>query len=60
MRPIICFIDTPGALWYRSRRTRTGEAIATNLAEMMMFKTSIISVVISEGGSVGLWLWGGR
>lgn len=53
-RPIICFIDTPGAFCGIGAEERgQGEAIATNLAEMMLIKTPIISVVISEGGSGG-------
>ncbi len=53
-RPVICFIDTPGAFCGLGAEERgQGEAIATNLAEMMMLKTPIISVVISEGGSGG-------
>ncbi len=53
-RPIICFIDTPGAFCGLGAEERgQGEAIATNLAEMMMLKTPIISIVISEGGSGG-------
>lgn len=53
-RPIICFIDTPGAFCGLGAEERgQGEAIATNLAEMMLIKTPIISVVISEGGSGG-------
>lgn len=53
-RPIICFIDTPGAFCGLGAEERgQGEAIATNLAEMILLKTPIISVVISEGGSGG-------
>lgn len=53
-RPIICFIDTPGAYCGLGAEERgQGEAIATNLAQMMLLKTPIISVVISEGGSGG-------
>lgn len=53
-RPVICFIDTPGAFCGIGAEERgQGEAIATNLAEMMMLNTPIISVVISEGGSGG-------
>jgi acetyl-CoA carboxylase carboxyl transferase subunit alpha len=53
-RPIICFIDTPGAFCGIGAEERgQGEAIASNLAEMMLLKTPIISVVISEGGSGG-------
>ena len=53
-RPVICFIDTPGAFCGLGAEERgQGEAIAANLAEMMMLRTPIISVVISEGGSGG-------
>jgi len=53
-RPVICFIDTPGAFCGIGAEERgQGEAIATNLAEMMQLKTPIISIVISEGGSGG-------
>ncbi|HWT75738.1 MAG TPA: acetyl-CoA carboxylase carboxyltransferase subunit alpha [Mobilitalea sp.] len=53
-RPIICFIDTPGAFCGLGAEERgQGEAIAINLAEMMILNTPIISVVISEGGSGG-------
>jgi acetyl-CoA carboxylase carboxyl transferase subunit alpha len=53
-RPIICFIDTPGAFCGLGAEERgQGEAIATNLAEMMLLKTPVVSVVISEGGSGG-------
>ncbi len=53
-RPVICLIDTPGAFCGLGAEERgQGEAIAANLAQMMMLKTPIISVVISEGGSGG-------
>ncbi len=53
-RPVICFIDTPGAFCGLGAEERgQGEAIAANLAEMILLKTPIISVVISEGGSGG-------
>lgn len=53
-RPVICFIDTPGAFCGLGAEERgQGEAIATNLAEMMLLKTPVISIVISEGGSGG-------
>lgn len=53
-RPVICFIDTPGAFCGIGAEERgQGEAIASNLAQMMMLKTPVISVVISEGGSGG-------
>ena len=53
-RPIICFIDTPGAFCGLGAEERgQGQAIASNLAEMIMLTTPIISIVISEGGSGG-------
>lgn len=53
-RPIICFIDTPGAFCGLGAEERgQGEAIASNLAGMMLLRTPIISVVLSEGGSGG-------
>lgn len=53
-RPVICFIDTPGAYCGIGAEERgQGEAIATNLAKMMMLKVPVISIVISEGGSGG-------
>ncbi|HKL79120.1 MAG TPA: acetyl-CoA carboxylase carboxyltransferase subunit alpha [Mobilitalea sp.] len=53
-RPVICFIDTPGAFCGLGAEERgQGQAIATNLADMMLLKTPIISIVISEGGSGG-------
>lgn len=53
-RPIICLIDTPGAFCGLGAEERgQGEAIASNLAQMILLKTPIISIVISEGGSGG-------
>jgi len=53
-RPVICFIDTPGAFCGVEAEERgQGEAIARNLFEMMKLKTNIISVVLGEGGSGG-------
>ncbi|MFZ5965757.1 MAG: acetyl-CoA carboxylase carboxyltransferase subunit alpha [Bacillota bacterium] len=53
-RPIIMFIDTPGAYCGIGAEERgQGEAIATNLWEMCRLKTPIIVVVIGEGGSGG-------
>ncbi len=53
-RPVICFIDTPGAFCGIGAEERgQGQAIARNLAEMIRLKTQIISIVISEGGSGG-------
>jgi acetyl-CoA carboxylase carboxyl transferase subunit alpha len=53
-RPVICFIDTPGAYCGVGAEERgQGEAIARNLHEFMMLKTPVISVVLGEGGSGG-------
>lgn len=53
-RPIICFIDTPGAYCGIGAEERgQGQAIAMNLYSMMGLQTPIISIVISEGGSGG-------
>ncbi|MCI7767534.1 MAG: acetyl-CoA carboxylase carboxyltransferase subunit alpha [Oscillospiraceae bacterium] len=53
-RPVICFIDTPGAFCGVAAEKRgQGEAIARNLAEFMTLKTPVISVVLGEGGSGG-------
>ena len=53
-RPIICFIDTPGAFCGVEAEERgQGEAIAKNLMEFMLLKTPIVSVVLGEGGSGG-------
>ncbi len=53
-RPIISFIDTPGAYpGLESEMHGQGEAIARNLMEMGTLTVPIISVVIGEGGSGG-------
>lgn len=53
-RPIICFVDTPGAYPGIGAEERgQGEAIARNLYEMMQLKVPIISILIGEGGSGG-------
>ena len=53
-RPVICFVDTPGAFCGLEAEERgQGEAIARNLFEMSGLKTPIVSVVIGEGGSGG-------
>ena len=53
-RPIICFVDTPGACCGMEAEERgQGEAIARNLYEMSALKTPILSVLIGEGGSGG-------
>lgn len=53
-RPIITFVDTPGAFCGKQAEERgQGEAIAKNLFEMIGFTCPILSIVISEGGSGG-------
>lgn len=53
-RPIIAFIDTPGAYPGGAAEERgQGEAIARNLLEMAGFRVPIICIVIGEGGSGG-------
>jgi len=53
-RPVITFIDTPGAYPGVGAEERgQAEAIARNLREMARLRIPIISVVIGEGGSGG-------
>ena len=53
-RPILCFVDTPGAFCGMEAEERgQGEAIARNLWEMAGLQVPILSVVIGEGGSGG-------
>src|SRR5436305_2077295 len=53
-RPIITFIDTPGAYPGIDAEERgQAEAIAYNLREMSRLASPIVSVVIGEGGSGG-------
>lgn len=53
-RPVICLIDTPGAFCGVEAEERgQGEAIARNIAEFMMLRTPVISVVLGEAGSGG-------
>lgn len=53
-RPIITFIDTPGAYPGIGAEERgQGEAIARNLMEMISLKVPIICIVIGEGSSGG-------
>ena len=53
-RPIITFIDTPGAYPGMGAEERgQGEAIARNIMEMSSLKVPIICIVIGEGSSGG-------
>ena len=53
-RPVICFIDTPGAYCGLGAEERgQGEAIAKNLYEMSSLTVPVLSIVTGEGGSGG-------
>lgn len=53
-RPVVTFIDTPGAYPGVGAEERgQAEAIARNLREMARLKVPVVSVVIGEGGSGG-------
>ncbi|MBO5127247.1 MAG: acetyl-CoA carboxylase carboxyl transferase subunit alpha, partial [Clostridia bacterium] len=53
-RPVITFIDTPGAYpGMEAEMHGQGEAIARNLMEMARLKVPILSIIIGEGGSGG-------
>lgn len=53
-RPVICFVDTPGAFCGIEAEERgQGEAIARNLFEMAALTVPVLSIVIGEGGSGG-------
>lgn len=53
-RPIVTFIDTPGAYpGIEAEERGQGEAIARNLLEMSMLEVPVIAIVIGEGGSGG-------
>ncbi|MCI8993460.1 MAG: acetyl-CoA carboxylase carboxyltransferase subunit beta [Eubacterium sp.] len=53
-RPVIAFIDTPGAFCgMEAEEHGQGQAIAQNLFEMAGISVPILSIVIGEGGSGG-------
>ena len=53
-RPVVCFVDTPGAFCGMEAEERgQGEAIARNLFEMSDLTVPVLSIVIGEGGSGG-------
>ena len=53
-RPVITFVDTPGAYpGLEAEERGQGEAIATSLALMSALTVPVITVVIGEGGSGG-------
>ncbi len=53
-RPVICFVDTPGAFCGIEAEERgQGEAIARNLFQLSDLKVPVLSIIIGEGGSGG-------
>lgn len=53
-RPVVTFIDTPGAFpGLEAEERGQGEAIARNIYEMSVLNTPIICVIIGEGASGG-------
>ncbi len=53
-RPIICFVDTPGAYPGMEAEERgQGEAIARNLFDMSDLRVPVLSIIIGQGGSGG-------
>lgn len=53
-RPIIAFVDTPGAFPGMEAEERgQGEAIARNLFEMSSLTVPVLSIIVGEGGSGG-------
>jgi acetyl-CoA carboxylase carboxyl transferase subunit alpha len=53
-KPVLCFIDTPGAYPGVGAEERgQARAIAVNLLEMAALKTPMICILIGEGGSGG-------
>ena len=53
-RPVICFVDTPGAFCGIEAEERgQGEAIARNIYEMSALSVPVLSIVVGEGGSGG-------
>lgn len=53
-RPVICFVNTPGAFCGIDAEERNqGEAIARNICEMSGLKVPVLCIVIGEGGSGG-------
>lgn len=53
-RPVICFVDTPGAFCGLEAEERgQGEAIARNIYEMSGLRVPVLSIIIGEGGSGG-------
>lgn len=53
-RPVICFLDTPGAYPGIGAEERgQGQAIAESISEMISLKVPTVSIITGEGGSGG-------
>jgi len=53
-KPVVCFIDTPGAFpGLEAEERGQGEAIARNIRDMFMLKVPVICIIIGEGASGG-------
>lgn len=53
-RPVICFVDTPGAFCGMEAEERgQGEAIARNLFALSGLRTPVLAIITGEGGSGG-------
>ncbi|MCB0790617.1 MAG: acetyl-CoA carboxylase carboxyltransferase subunit alpha [Flavobacteriales bacterium] len=53
-RPVVTFIDTPGAFpGLEAEERGQGEAIARNLFEMMRLRVPVVCIIIGEGASGG-------
>lgn len=53
-KPIVCFIDTPGAYpGLEAEERGQGEAIARNIYEMLLLSVPVICIIIGEGASGG-------
>jgi len=53
-RPIVCFINTPGAFpGIEAEERGMGEAIARNLMEMAALTVPVLCILVGEGGSGG-------
>ncbi len=53
-RPVICFVDTPGAYCgIEAEEQGQGEAIATSISDMSVLSVPVLSIIIGEGGSGG-------
>lgn len=53
-RPVICFVDTPGAYCgIEAEEQGQGEAIATSISDMSALSVPVLSIIIGEGGSGG-------